>query len=71
VRTPTPEELKYFENEMVRPSFIRKKEEARESPPVAGSRKPGVMKRMMGAYAVKDDPTENYDIPTFMRRKAD
>lgn len=72
VRTPTPEELKYFESEMVRPAFIRKKEEAKEMTSAAG-RKPGVMKRVMGmgAYALKDESTENYDIPTFMRRKAD
>lgn len=71
VRTPTPEELKYFENEMVRPAFIRKKEEAKEAAPSMAGKKPGVMKRMMGAYAVKDESIENYDIPTFMRRKAD
>jgi hypothetical protein len=56
---------------VVRPAYIRKKEEAREAPSVAAGRKPGVMKRVMGAYALKDDPGENYDIPTFMRRKAD
>lgn len=71
VRTPTPAELKDFENEMVRPAFIRKKEEVREMTSAASARKSGVMKRMMGAYAIKDEPVENYDIPTFMRRKAD
>jgi cell division protein FtsZ len=71
VRTPTAEELQYFEKEVVRPAYIRKQEEAREAPAVAAGRKTGVMKRVMGAYALKDDPAENYDIPTFMRRKAD
>ncbi len=72
VRTPTPEELKYFEDELVRPSFIRKKEVARERIPGNGE-VPKKQKPSQGlsAYNIVEDTDVDYDTPTFLRRKAD
>lgn len=70
VRSMTPDEAKYFERELVRPAFIRKKEEAKDRKNVEAGKK---LKRTnpLGKKAVNDDPNVNYDIPTFLRRKAD
>jgi len=71
VRTPTPEELKNFDEELVRPAFIRKKEEARERKIDSGVRKVKKINKLINDYATKSEPYVDYDIPTFLRRKAD
>lgn len=70
VRSMTPEELKFFEREMVRPAFIRKKEEVRDRKNIEAGRK---LKKMnpLKKKAVNDEHNVDYDIPTFLRRKAD
>ncbi len=71
VRTPTPEELKNFDEELVRPAYIRKKEEARERKIDPGVRKVKKINKLINDYATKSEPYVDYDIPTFLRRKAD
>jgi len=71
VRTPTPEELKNFDDEMLRPAFIRKKEEAKERKIELGARKIKKFSPFKEDAAAKSEPFVDYDIPTFLRRKAD
>ena len=71
VRTPTPEELKNFDEELVRPAYIRKKEEARERKIDQGIRKVNKIKNFKNDSAAKSEAYVDYDIPTFLRRKAD
>ncbi len=71
VRNPTPEELKSFDDELVRPAFIRKKEEARERQGEMESRKVKKLSRFKREAVPKTEPYVDYDIPTFLRRKAD
>jgi cell division protein FtsZ len=71
VRTPTPEELKNFDDEMLRPAFIRKKEEAKERKIEMGARKIKKFSPFKEDAAAKSEPYVDYDIPTFLRRKAD
>lgn len=71
VRNATPEELKNFDDELVRPAYIRKKEEARERKIESGSRKVKKINKFQNDYAAKSEPYVDYDIPTFLRRKAD
>lgn len=68
VRAATPEDLRYFENELVRPAYIRKQEAAKGHHGEDG--------RKIKQFAQKDkdrseDAFVDYDIPTFLRRKAD
>jgi len=71
VRNPTPEELKNFDDELVRPAYIRKKEEAKERKIESGFRKVKKLSKLQNDYAAKSEPYVDYDIPTFLRRKAD
>ena len=71
VRNPTPEELKNFDDELVRPAYIRKKEEAKERKIESGFRKVKKLNKLQNDYAAKSEPYVDYDIPTFLRRKAD
>ena len=72
VRTPTPEELKNFDEELVRPAYLRKKEEAKDRKIDAGARKVKKINKFKNDNAAKSDPPYvDYDIPTFLRRKAD
>lgn len=71
VRNPTPEELKNFDEELVRPAYIRKKEEAKERKIDQGSRKVKKINKFKNDNAAKSEPYVDYDIPTFLRRKAD
>ncbi len=71
VRNATPEELKNFDDELVRPAYIRKKEEAQERKIESGSRKVKKINKFQNEYAAKSEPYVDYDIPTFLRRKAD
>ncbi len=71
VRNPTPEELKNFDEELVRPAYIRKKEEAKDRKIDPGVRKVKKINKFKNDYAAKSEPYVDYDIPTFLRRKAD
>ncbi|MDA3898152.1 MAG: cell division protein FtsZ [Desulfobacteraceae bacterium] len=71
VRNPTPEELKNFDEELVRPAYIRKKEEANERKNDSGSRKVKKINKFKSDSASRSEPYVDYDIPTFLRRKAD
>jgi cell division protein FtsZ len=71
VRNPTPEELKNFDDELVRPAYLRKKEEARERKIEFESRKVKKLNKFKNDCAAKSEPYVDYDIPTFLRRKAD
>lgn len=71
VRNPTPEEMKNFDDIMVQPTFIRKKEEARERRLSSPSAKVMSVHKMKPETAEKEEPYVDYDIPTFLRRKAD
>ncbi len=72
VRNMTPDELKFFERELVRPAYIRKKEEAKDR---ISNRSNRTVNKMNDAKynkaAAVEDPLVDYDIPTFLRRKAD
>lgn len=67
VRSKTPEEMKNFDDVMVQPTYIRKKQEAisRKLSPGANAGK------FKNDGAEKAEPYVDYDIPTFLRRKAD
>ncbi len=71
VRTPTPEELKNFDDELVRPAYIRKKEEAKDRREELGARKINKINKFKNDFGSKSEPYVDYDIPTFLRRKAD
>ncbi len=71
VRTPTPEELKNFDEELVRPAYIRKKEEAKERKVDSGARNIKKINSFKKDQPVRNEPYVDYDIPTFLRRKAD
>ena len=71
VRNPTPEEMKNFDEEMLQPTFIRKKQEARDRKMFSSSSKVMPVNRFKGETAEKSEPYVDYDIPTFLRRKAD
>ncbi len=71
VRTPTPEELKYFEDELVRPAYLRKKEVAKEGIPASKAAVKDAANPSSSSYTILDDPDVDYDTPTFLRRKAD
>jgi len=71
VRNATPEEMRFFENELARPAFERKKEIAKEKLANAMTKKMGLMKKAANAYNAKEEAFVDYDIPTFMRKKAD
>jgi len=71
VRTPTPEELKNFDAELIRPAYIRKKEEAQGRKIDQGSHKVKKINKFKNEKAAKSEPYIDYDIPTFLRRKAD
>ena len=71
VRNPTPEELKNFDEELVRPAYIRKKEEAKDRKIEAGARKVKKINKFKKDDADRSEPYVDYDIPTFLRRKAD
>ncbi|MFZ2634688.1 MAG: cell division protein FtsZ [Desulfosalsimonadaceae bacterium] len=71
VRNPTPEEMKNFDEEMLQPTFIRKKQEARDRKMVSSSSRVMPVNRFKGEAAEKSEPYVDYDIPTFLRRKAD
>ncbi len=71
VRNPTPEELKNFDEELVRPAYIRKKEEANDRKNDSGSRKVKKINKFKSDSASRSEPYVDYDIPTFLRRKAD
>ncbi len=71
VRNPTPEELKNFDEELVRPAYIRKKEEANDRKIDLGSRKVKKIKKFRNESGGKSEAYVDYDIPTFLRRKAD
>jgi len=71
VRNPTPEELKNFDEELVRPAYIRKKEEAKERKIDQGSRTVKKIKKFRNESGGRSEPYVDYDIPTFLRRKAD
>jgi cell division protein FtsZ len=73
VRNASPEELRYFENELARPAFERKKEIAKEklAGAMAMTKKVGLIKKVANAYNAKEEPMIDYDVPTFMRKKAD
>lgn len=71
VRNASPEEMRFFENELARPTFERKKEIAKEKLANSMTKKMGLMKKVANAYNSKDEGFVDYDIPTFMRKKAD
>jgi cell division protein FtsZ len=71
VRNPTPEELKNFDEELVRPAYIRKKEEANERKVDLGSRNIKKINNFKKDLPARNEPYVDYDIPTFLRRKAD
>jgi hypothetical protein len=71
VRNAMPDELRYFENELSRPAFERKKELAKEKLAGAMTKKVGLIKKVANAYNMKEEPYVDLDIPTFMRKKAD
>jgi cell division protein FtsZ len=71
VRNANPDELRYFENELARPAFERKKEIAKEKLAGAMTKKVGLIKKVANAYNAREEELVNYDIPTFMRKKAD
>jgi cell division protein FtsZ len=71
VRNPTPEELKNFDEELVRPAYIRKKEEAKDRKIDSKSSRMSKVKKFKSGSANKSEPYVDYDIPTFLRRKAD
>lgn len=71
VRNPTPEELKNFDAELVRPAYIRKKEEAQGRKIDQGAHKVKKINKFKNEKAAKREPYIDYDIPTFLRRKAD
>ncbi len=71
VRSATPEDLRYFENELARPAYVRKKEIAKENPPSPMNKRMELIKKVTNAYQTKDEAQEDYEIPAFMRRKMD
>jgi cell division protein FtsZ len=67
VRSKTPEEMKNFDDVMVQPTYIRKKQEA-----ISRKLSPGAnVGKFKNDGAEKAEPYVDYDIPTFLRRKAD
>ncbi|RJP84528.1 MAG: cell division protein FtsZ [Desulfobacteraceae bacterium] len=71
VRNPTPEEMKNFDEEMLQPTFIRKKQEAKDRKLFSNSSRVATAHKFRGDAAEKSEPYVDYDIPTFLRRKAD
>jgi cell division protein FtsZ len=71
VRNQTPEEMKNFDDIMIQPTFIRKKQEARDRKFSPGAAKGMTAGKFKGEAAEKSEPYVDYDIPTFLRRKAD
>jgi cell division protein FtsZ len=71
VRNQTPEEMKNFDEEMLQPTFIRKKQEAKERKMFSSASRVSTMNKFKGDAAEKSEPYVDYDIPTFLRRKAD
>ncbi len=68
VRNPTPEEMKNFDEEMQLPTFIRKERDRKMAP---NASKVMTVKSFKGESAEKSESYVDYDIPTFLRRKAD
>ncbi len=68
VRNPTPEEMKNFDEEMQLPTFIRKD---RDRKTASNASKVMAVKSFKSDSAEKSESYVDYDIPTFLRRKAD
>lgn len=71
MRNQTPEEMKNFDEEMLQPTFIRKEREAKERKMLSSASRLSTMNKFKGDAAEKSEPYVDYDIPTFLRRKAD